>query len=193
MTDLVTDKHAILTILIYIGATISCMACALASVNAFSRMLFSLGRYQFVHRTVGMVHQKHQTPYVAVTIGCVINFVVCAVFYKQAFTDLLGYFGTIASFGFILVYMACSIAAPVLMRKTGTVTTGDYVMGGLGTILMFLSLIGSVYPVPDAPYKYFPYGFAAYMLLGALWFGVLKVRMPQTLLGLEHDLETAVS
>jgi hypothetical protein len=31
------------------------------------------------------------------------------------------------------------------------------------------------------------------MLIGALWFGVLKVRMPQTLLGLEHDLETAVS
>jgi amino acid transporter len=193
MTDLVTEKHAILTILIYIGATISCIACALASVNAFSRMLFSLGRYQFVHRTMGMVHRKHQTPHVAVTIGCVINFLVCAVFYKQAFTDLLGYFGTIASFGFILVYMACSIAAPVLMRNTGTVTTGDYVMGGLGTVLMFLSLVGSVYPVPDVPYKYFPYGFAAYMLIGALWFGVLKVRMPQTLLGLEHDLETAAS
>jgi amino acid transporter len=193
MTDLVTAKHTTLTILIYIGATISCVACALASINAFSRMLFSLGRYQFVHRTMGMVHQKHQTPYVAVTIGCVINFLVCAAFYKQAFTDLLGYFGTIASFGFILVYMACSIAAPVLMRKTGAATTGDYVMGGLGTILMLLSLIGSVYPVPDVPYKYFPYGFAAYMLIGALWFSVLKVRMPQTLLGLEHDLETAVS
>jgi hypothetical protein len=29
------------------------------------------------------------------------------------------------------------------------------------------------------------------MLIGALWFAVLKVRMPQTLLGLEHDMETA--
>jgi amino acid transporter len=192
MTDLVTDKHAILTIMIYIGATISCFACALASINAFSRMLFSLGRYQFVHRSMGMVHQKHQTPHIAVTIGCIVNFLICAAFSKQAYTDLLGYFGTIASFGFILVYMACSIAAPMLLKKLGTVTTGDYIVGALGTVLMILSLIGSLYPVPDAPYTYFPYGFAAYMLIGALWFAVLKVRMPQTLLGLEHDMETAV-
>jgi amino acid transporter len=192
MTDLVSNKNPALTALIYLGATISCFACALASINAFSRMLFSLGRYQFVHSTVGIVHKTHQTPYVAVTIGCVLNFLVCSVFGKQAYTDLLGYFGTIASFGFILVYMACSVAAPVLMKSTGKVTTGDYVMGGLGTVFMILSLIGSLYPVPDVPYKYFPYGFAAYMLVGAAWFGILKTRAPQTLLGLELDLEAAV-
>jgi amino acid transporter len=140
---------------------------------------------------MGMVHQKHQTPHIAVTIGCIVNFLICAAFSKQAYTDLLGYFGTIASFGFILVYMACSIAAPMLLKKLGTVTTGDYIFGVLGTVLMILSLIGSLYPVPDAPYTYFPYGFAAYMLIGALWFAVLKIRMPQTLLGLEHDMETA--
>ena len=134
MTDLVSNKSPALTALIYLGATISCFACALASINAFSRMLFSLGRYQFVHSTMGMIHKTHQTPYIAVTIGCVLNFLVCSVFGKQAYTDLLGYFGTIASFGFILVYMACSVAAPVLMKSTRKVTTGDYVMGGLGTI-----------------------------------------------------------
>ncbi|MBV9563034.1 MAG: APC family permease [Bradyrhizobium sp.] len=191
MTDLVAGKNGMLTVLIYIGATISCFACALASINAFSRMLFSLGRYQFVHRSMGMIHDRHQTPHVAVTIGCVLNFLICSAFYKQAYTDLLGYFGTIASFGFILVYMACSVAAPVLLRKLGTVTTGDYVMGALGAVLMILSLIGSLYPVPDVPYKYFPYGFAVYMLVGVVWFGLLKVRMPQTLLGLEHDMEVS--
>jgi amino acid transporter len=193
MSDLVAGKSALLTVLIYIGASISCFACALASINAFSRMLFSLGRYQFVHHSMGMVHQTHKTPYVAVTIGAILNFVVCAAFSKQADTDLLGYFGTIASFGFIIVYMLCSIAAPVLLAKTGEAKTGDYVMGGLGTILMILSLIGSVYPVPAAPYNYLPYGFAAYMAIGAAWFFVLKARSPQALLGLEHDMEGAVA
>ena len=190
MNDLVSGKSAILTLVIYIGAAISCFACALASINAFSRMLFSLGRYQLMHRSVGLVHSNHKTPHVAVTIGCGLNFIVCAAFSFHAYTDLLGYFGTIASFGFILVYMACSVAAPALMRKMGGATAWDYIMGALGTVLMFLSLVGSVYPVPAAPYNYLPYGFAIYMLIGLAWFVLLKYRMPQTLLGLEHDMET---
>ncbi|MBU6398389.1 MAG: APC family permease [Rhodospirillales bacterium] len=189
MNDLVSGKSEILTLVIYIGAAISCFACALASINAFSRMLFSLGRYQLMHRSVGLVHGNHKTPHVAVSIGCGLNFIVCAIFSFHAYTDLLGYFGTIASFGFILVYMACSAAAPALLRKLGSATAWDYVMGGLGTVLMFLSLVGSVYPVPAAPYNYFPYGFALYMLVGLAWFVLLKYRMPQTLLGLEHDME----
>jgi amino acid transporter len=189
LADIVIGKSAILTILVYIGAMISCFACALASINSFSRILFSLGRYQFVHRSMGLVHDRHQTPHLAVTIGVILNFLVCVVFYKHATTDLLGWFGTIASFGFILVYLMCSIAAPVLLRKTGEAKTIDYVMGAVGSILMVLSLIGSVYPVPAAPYNYLPYGFALYMVVGVVWFVVLKSRMPQVLLAIEHDLE----
>jgi amino acid transporter len=185
----IVGKSAALTILVYIGAMVSCFACALASINSFSRILFSLGRYQFVHHTMGIVHERHRTPHVAVTIGVVINFVACAAFYKHSETDLLGWFGTVASFGFIVVYLMCSIAAPVLLRKTGDATPMVYVMGGIGSILMVLSLVGSVYPVPAAPYNYLPYGFAAYMLVGGIWFVMLKNRSPQVLLGIEHDLE----
>ncbi len=170
LSDIVVGKSAALTILVYIGAMVSCFACALASINSFSRILFSLGRYEFLHSTVGIIHQKHQTPHVAATIGVVINFVVCAFFSQSAYTDLLGWFGTIASFGFIIVYLLCSIAAPVLLRKTGEATPMVYAMGAIGTVLMALSLVGSVYPVPAAPYNYLPYGFAVYMLIGALWF-----------------------
>jgi amino acid transporter len=191
MSDLVSGKSAVLTLVIYVGAAISCFACALASINAFSRMLYSLGRYQLMHRSMGFVHDSHKTPHIAVTVGCVLNFLVCAGFSRCAYTDLLGYFGTIASFGFILVYMACSMAAPALLRKLGEAKPIDYIMGTLGTVLMILSLIGSVYPVPAAPYNYLPYGFAIYMLIGVVWFVVLKTRMPQTLLGLAHDMETA--
>jgi len=189
LADIVPDKNAVLTILVYIGAMVSCFACGLASINSFSRILFSLGRYQFVHHTMGMVHETHKTPYVAVTIGTILNFVVCAVFYTHSYTDLLGWFGTIASFGFIVVYLMCSIAAPVLLRKTGEAKPFDWAMGTIGTILMALSVVGSVYPVPAAPYNYFPYGFVVYMVIGAIWFFVLKSRMPQVILSIEHDLE----
>jgi amino acid transporter len=193
LAAIVPGNGAGLTILVYIGAMVSCFACALASINSFSRILFSLGRYRYVHRSMGQVHDKHQTPHIAATIGVILNFVVCAVFYKHGYTDLLGWFGTIASFGFIIVYLMCSIAAPMLLRKTGEATTMVNVMGVIGAIVMVLALVGSVYPVPAAPYNYLPYGFAAYMLVGVVWFLVLKARTPQIFLSIEHDLEGVVT
>ena len=193
LSDIVVGKAASLTILVYIGALVSCFACALASINSFARILFSLGRYQFVHSATGLIHEKHQTPHVAATIGVVINFVVCALFYRHAMTDLLGWFGTIASFGFIIVYLMCSIASPVLLRQTNEARPLDYTMGVVGSVLMVLSLFGSLYPIPDAPYDYLPYGFALYMLVGFAWLVVLRSRMPQVLLSIEHDLEGVVT
>ena len=189
LSDIVPGKSAALTILVYIGAMVSCFACALASINSFSRILFSLGRYNFMHRSMGSVHAKHQTPHIAVAIGCVLNFVVCAALWTHSNTDLLGWFGTIASFGFIFVYFLCSVASPLLLRKTGEATPMVYGMGVVGCIVMVLSLVGSVYPVPAAPLVYFPYGFAAYMLVGVVWFFVTKSRQPQVLVSIEHDLE----
>ena len=193
LSDIVAGRSAALTILVYIGAMISCFACALASINSFSRILFSLGRYEFLHARAGDIHVKHQTPHVAATIGVVLNFLVCTAFYNSAYTDLLGWFGTIASFGFIIVYLLCSIAAPALLRKLGDVRTLDYVMGALGALLMVGALVGSVYPVPAVPYNYLPYGFVIYMLLGAAWFVLLKNRKPELLLGIDHDLEGVVT
>jgi amino acid transporter len=189
LADIVPGKNAILTILVYIGAMVSCFACALASINSFSRILFSLGRYQFVHKSMGTIHAKHQTPHLAVLIGVVLNFVVCAALWTHSNTDLLGWFGTIASFGFIIVYFLCSVASPALLRKTGEATPMVYIMGVVGCVLMVGALAGSVYPVPPAPLVYFPYGFAVYMLVGVAWFLFMKRREPQILLSIEQDLE----
>jgi amino acid transporter len=189
LADIVPGKNEVLTILVYIGAMVSCFACALASINSFSRILFSLGRYQFVHKTMGAIHAKHQTPHLAVTIGVILNFIVCAAFWNHSFTDLLGWYGTIASFGFIIVYFLCSVASPALLRKTGEATPMVYAMAVIGCVLMFLSLVGSVYPVPAAPYCYLPYGFVAYMLVGVVWFLIIKRRQPQILISIEQDLE----
>jgi amino acid transporter len=177
---------------VYFGATISSFACALASLNAFGRMLFSLGRYQFVHNSMGIVHDRRKTPVFALTVGAVLNFIVCAVFANQSETNTFGWYGTLASYGFITVYFMCSVSAPVLLRKTRELKPADVVIGGLGAVFMVLSLVGSVYPVPAAPYNYFPYAFLAYMVIGLLWYLYMKQRRPQILLGIEHDLESAV-
>jgi hypothetical protein len=50
-------------------------------------------------------------------------------------------------------------------------------------------VLGSVYPVPQYPYDILPYLFFGYMLIGGIWFAVLKVRSPQTLASIQHDME----
>ena len=192
LADILAGQSNYLIALVYFGATISAFACALASLNAFGRIMFSLGRYQFVHRSMGFVHKEHRTPYVALIVGAAANFVLTAAFIGAgAETATFGWWGTLASYGFIIVYLLCSIAAPAYLKKTGEVKVGDYIVGGLGAVLMALSIVGSLYPVPPYPYNLFPYMFLAYMVVGGIWFFVLKARAPQTLLGIERDLETA--
>jgi amino acid transporter len=176
-------------VFIYIGAFISCFACTLGQLNAFARMLYALGRYQFVHKSMGMVHSSHRTPHVAIAIGAAINLAMCVGFANLGETNLYGYFGTIATFGFITVYLLCSICVPILLHREGTAKPINYILGGVGAVAMVLSFFGSVYPVPAAPYNYFPYGFVVYMLIGTVWFFVAKARSPQVILNIEHDLD----
>jgi amino acid transporter len=190
LSDISSGISATMATLVYVGAIISCFSCALGQLNAFGRTLFSLGRYQFVHKSMGLVHTEHRTPHLALTLGAVIAFLIVAVLSKQAETDMIGYFGTIATFGFLFCYLLCSVCAPILLKRLNAVTAIDVVLGVVGAICMVLAFIGSVYPVPDYPYNYFPYGFVVYMIAGVLWFMVLRNKMPQVLLGIEHDLES---
>jgi amino acid transporter len=189
--DILADQNPLIVALVYVGAAISSFACALASINAFGRMMFSLGRYGILHKSVGTVHQTHQTPYIALAFAAVLNFILVSAFSANAELDTFGWYGTLASYGFIIVYGLCSVAAPVYLRKTGELKTGDVVFGALGTGLMVLSLVGSLYPVPAYPYNLLPFMFLAYMCVGALWFVVLRAKAPRTLLHIEHDLEMA--
>ncbi len=192
LADILSHESPLLTAIVYFGAAISSFACALASLNAFGRLLFSLGRYQFVHQSMGMVHADHKTPYLALAVGAVINFVLCAAFIRAGSeTDTFGWYGTLASFGFIVVYLLCSLCAPLYLKKVGEVTAKDYALGGLGAILMVGAVVGSLYPIPAYPLNLLPYIFLAYLLVGVAWFFILKLRAPQTLLGIEKDMEVA--
>jgi len=182
-----------LGLLIYVGATISSFACALASLNAAARLLFSMGRYQFVHGSMGLVHAQHRTPHLAVSISSAVMFLVPVLMLGTDLMDALGYLGTIATFGFVVVYLLVSIAAPLYLKQKGDLKGKDVAIGAIGAVAMGLALVGSVYPVPDYPYNILPYLFCGYLVLGGIWFLRIKAKSPQTLLNIEKDLEISAA
>ena len=175
----------------YIIASVSAFACVLASINAASRLLFSMGRYQFVHRSMGMVHVKHQTPHYAVAFASIVSLVVNLALLKTGALNTFGYTSTFATFGFILAYLLICVAAPAYLSKRGELKLANTVVGVLGGVGMLGAFFGSVYPVPAYPYNILPYLFIGYTILGFIWLGMLKKRSPQVLEKIEHDLESS--
>jgi amino acid transporter len=174
---------------VYCGAMISVFACTLASVNAAARLLYSMGKYRFLHASMGLVHDTHRTPHRAVLVcGCLLV-LVCMAMLPVTSLDAFGYTGTLASFGFVVVYLGLCIVAPLDLKKSGEMRTRHIVNGAFGTVLMLFVIAGSVYPVPEYPYDVLPYLFFVYMAVGLGWFAYLKWRSPQVLTTIQHDME----
>jgi hypothetical protein len=88
-----------------------------------------------------------------------------------------------------VIYLLIAIVSPVDLYRVGLMKARHVVVGGIGAALMAFVIFGSVYPVPDYPSNLLPYLFAAYMLIGLAWFGALKLRTPEVLATMEHDME----
>jgi amino acid transporter len=175
--------------IVYFAALISGFACALAATNAASRMIFSMGRYKFFHHRLGQVHSTHQTPHIAGIISVGIVLLVTLAMTPLPLLDAFGYSGTFSTFGFLVIYLLISIVSPIDMHKVGLMKRRHVAVGVIGAMLMAFVIFGSVYPVPRYPYNWLPYLFALYMLIGVAWSGYLKLRAPDVLVTMEHDME----
>jgi amino acid transporter len=175
--------------IVYFAAMISVFACSLASINAASRLLYSMGKYQFLHRSMGRVHSTHRTPHHAILLCGSALAAICLAMMPVGLLDGFGYAGTFASFGFVVVYLAVCIVTPMDLQRSRQMRSVHVLIGVMGAALMLFVIVGSVYPVPAFPYDALPYGFFAYMLIGAIWFARLNATSPQVLASIEHDME----
>jgi len=174
---------------VYFAAMISAFACCLACLNAGSRMLYSMGRYQFLHGSMGMVHKVHKTPYAAVIASAVVVLVGFLALAPQGFLNEFNETGTICTYGFVVVYLGVALTASLDTYKAGILKPLTVVSTIIGAALMLFVIYSSVYPWPAAPDQYLPEIFAAYLVIGLVWFLVLKSKNPQALLSIANDME----
>ncbi len=176
---------------ISLGAMVSFFSLALSCMGAGARVLYPMGRHGILHGSVGMSHGRNETPHVAVTVKAVLMFVIAASIYHfhQNIVDVFGWAGSFGAFGFLFAYFFISVAAPLYLKKEGTLTTGNIALSVAAVLLLLVPAIGSVYPVQPAPANLFPYIFLAYFLVGAVWFLTLRMRSPETVREIERDIE----
>lgn len=178
---------------ICLGALLSFYSLTLSCVNAGSRILLPMARHGMLAQKVGNVHAHNRTPHVAVTVYTLLVLAIVSV--MQIFTDPLTSFGdagTLAAFGFLLAYFMITVAAPVYLRKHGQLTGKHIAVTALALVCLLVPTVGSFYPLPPVPVRYFPYYFLAYMATGLIWMTVVGRRRPGTFSEIEADLEATV-
>jgi amino acid transporter len=175
------------------GAMFSFFALASSCMNAGARVIYAMGRHQFFHASTGVAHDVHQTPHVALGVMATAMIVVvtfCRYVFKLEVLDEFNDAGTMGAFGFLGAYFLITIAAPVFVKKRGELTGKDVAICVAALVLMLIPAVGSVYPVPDPPVRYFPYIFAGYLVIGLGRVAWLRMRAPDRLQRISREIET---
>jgi amino acid transporter len=174
----------------YFGALISGLACLLASINAASRLMFSMARYGYLAAALTKVHRRHRTPSAAVIVTVAVTLVGSLATLPLGALEAFGFAGTLATFGFLVVYFLICLAAPLDQFRAGTLAPRHLLVSGGGTLMMTFVIFGSLYPVPPWPQSLLPYLFLAYLAGGSAWFFLLTRRSPQLLRAISSDMES---
>jgi amino acid transporter len=172
------------------GVAMSCFACIIACINAGGRVLYTLSRHGLAHASAGRAHVSHATPHAAVSIIALLILLssLALTLHKTNLIDAFGYFGTLASFGFLVVYMLVSIGTPVYLKRLGTLRAHHVLVSIASIALILIAIEGSLYPVPEWPLWIIPYAFIVLVAAGVAYFLFLRWRSPHRLLEIEADM-----
>jgi amino acid transporter len=181
-----------------IGVLLSFFSCTLAAINSTARILFSMAHHGLVADALGQAHVENRTPHVAVGLSALITLGVPSLLFAGGVSafECQGYFGTLCSFGFIIVYILISLAAPAYLASIGKLTRKAiaYSVGGIG--FMSLPLIGVIgipgselLPTPDAAGVVMVSIFAIYMAAGLGWLVLQRTRRPEMIPQMQSAIE----
>lgn len=180
--------------IINVGILLSFFACTLAAINSTARILYSMANHGLIFGALGETHQRNRTPHVAVFLAALLTlaFPVGAHLFGVGAFDAQGYFGALASFGFIVVYILIAIAAPLFLRRIGQLTTGALLCSVGGLLFMAFPILGvasDLFPLAGNVNALLLVGFLLYMAAGFLWLRFERARRPGMIAQMTEAIE----
>ncbi len=159
------------------GIMVSFFAAGLANLNAGARTLYKMSQDGLLHNRLAVCHNENQTPHIAVWLSSAISLTIalCLSVFNVPLMDIVGWLGTLATFGFIYAYLSTSISAAKLLGQAKQLSLAKVAIVCASCAVLVFALIGSLYPVPAYPYNVLPFVFGAYMLGGLIYSTRLKL------------------
>ena len=159
------------------GIMVSFFAAGLANLNAGARALFKMSQDGLLHNRLGSCHQENQTPHIAVWLSSAISLVIAVSLsgLNVPLMDIVGWLGTLATFGFIYAYLSTSVSAAKLLGQAKQLSVMKVLTVCASCSVLIFAFIGSMYPLPAYPYNILPLIFGVYMLGGLVYLGRLKL------------------
>ncbi len=154
-----------------VGVLISMFAATLAFVIALARMLMLMSRHGLVSRLLGTTNARHRTPAVGSLLVAALSFLPVGVLLARGASgaEVYGWMGSLAVFGYLTAYALVALATLLRRLQTGRLTAWVAVLAVVSIAAMLAVALGTLFPVPPAPYRYFPLVYAGFMFLAMAW------------------------
>jgi amino acid transporter len=154
-----------------VGASVSFFACALACITAGSRTLFTMSRDGYVPPVFGRAHVSNHTPHSAVVLTSAVALLTSLAFvgFRAAPFDIYGWVGTVATYGFITVYLAVTVAGLVRSIRERVLTPLNVTLSAGALLVLGLAAWSSIDLSAPPPYRWFPHVYVLLLTGGVLF------------------------
>jgi amino acid transporter len=164
----------------------SFVACAIASMTALVRVLFSMGREGLAPAVLGSTHSRFRTPFVAVVASTplVAAVPVVAALLGAGLWDTMQVLIVVAAGGYITAYVLVCAAAPAFLYRIGELTWPPVVRSSLTVGLLLGALLVYLGEESRSERSLGVWVFLAVMAAGLVWALVRDRNVP----GLRHRI-----
>jgi amino acid transporter len=151
-----------------IGVSLSYFACTLGSMNAGARVLYSMARRKQFAPSFGVAHPVNATPSRGILLLAAtgIAIPVTLLLLRVSLSDCINYVTQLTSYGFICSYFLVCLSLPFYLYRRKLLVGTDAIISVAALLILTVVLGLSVFPAPDAPWRYLPYVFFLFVVAG---------------------------
>jgi amino acid transporter len=175
--------------LLDLGAVLSALGAGLGGVTVAARMMFAFGRDGLAARRLSGVSAATGVPRRALAVEMLFGLALLTAF-RLAGTSALNvffYLATIGVLSLLVMYVLTNVAAA---RHLGRRSLWQVVAPAGGVLIAGFVLYHNVWPVPAAPYEFFPYLVLGWLAAGLIATAVIPGFSQKVNAGLERAADT---